>query len=276
MIAMAIPVLAVEVTQKTKATDSIILTQQSAENHALAHKMMGHINLAQLALDLNMLDQASDQLEQARDIKTTLVKKMPNLIINSSFNYGKVTHDRISKLTEHYIPIVDDVFLVSHYEEIFERGKAVDINETSAGVVYIGISVDLRKIETVLDNALAAIDEKDANKAKTVLIDVFKGAIYNEEEIDDPVLAISDNLALAKLFLNDGRYDSARLTLKHVQDRLDTTRKTDFLAVDKELVDQFSADLKDFQERLHKKDATLTQRISDRLTSWGRRVKGWF
>lgn len=250
--------------------------RQSAQNQALAHKMMGHINLAQLALDLGLVDEAGDQVRDARNLETALAAEMPQLMLRSTFKYGKVTHDETSTLTEHYIPVVDDVFLVGDYEAVLKGKKAADINETSAGIRHVGIAVDLREVDEALAKAAAALADEKPVDASAALNDVFKGAIYDEEETDDPKLAILENLALARSFIDHGRYDSARLTLKYAADRVNLAKKTELSSIDDESLSQFTSDLKAIRQKLREKDPTLSERISDRLSNWSATVKGWF
>lgn len=261
---------------KTEGRMPDVAEQQATQNEVLAHKMMGHINLARMALDLNLPSEANKQLERAQGLLETLDSQMPQRTLHSSFKYGKVTYDDNSILADNYLPIVDDVFLVSDYQTIFKRAKAADVKETSAGVMRVGISLDLREVQAALDKAATSMQSNDTMTAKTALTDVFKNAIVDEEEVEDPRLLIAENLALAKSFLDQDRYDSARLTLKHVQDRMKRAGKDQYSGVDAATLDRFSADLDQMRADLREKDPTLSQRVSNRLTGWGKTISGWF
>lgn len=252
------------------------VAEQASRNQTLAHKMMGHINLARLALDLNLPSEAKRQIERARSLQEKLAAQMPEFRLDSSFEYGKVTYDDKANVKEHYIPVIDDVFLVSDYAEIFKRADVVDLDELSAGVMRVGVSVDLREVKSALDRSTAAIESEDYGIARIALNDVFRNAIVDEEEIDDPALLIAENLALAKSFVDTGQYDSARLTLKHVQDRLQQAGKDKLAGIDNVAIDDFSAELDDMRAELRKKDPTLSQRVSARLAGWEETISGWF
>lgn len=252
------------------------IAQQASQNHLLAHKMMGHINLAQMALNLNLPSEASKQIDRARGLEEELALRMPELKLDSSFEYGKVTYEDKSTLTDHYIPVIDDTFLVSDYKDIYKRANAVDVDELSAGVMHLRVAVDLREVSTALDAADKAIDSENYTTAATALGEVFKNAIVDEDELDDPKLLIAENLALAKAFVAQEQYDSARLTLEHVQDRLKTARKDKLADVNEESLDEFSTELDHIRADLRKKDPTLLQRVSDGLDNWGNRISGWF
>lgn len=261
---------------QSQTDDTKLIEQEISQNQVLAHKMMGHINLAKLALELNLTDEASNQLSRAQDIKTNLMQQMPQLKLTSSFKYGKVTHEDETIVTEHYIPIVDDVFLVSEYEEIFKQGKEADVDETAAAIVHVGISVDLQEVDKALTEATAAIGEEDYSKAQKALDDVFKGAIYEEEEVNDPKLAIAENIALARTFIDHGRFESARLTLGHIQNRLNRDKNSELSSVDQASLDEFSASLDKIRRDLREKDPTSAQQISHQLSNWGDAIRSWF
>lgn len=69
------------------------LEKQTAVVETLTHKMMGHISLAQLAVALNLADEAMDQVKDAQAIESSLIEQMPQITIQSTFKYGKVSHD---------------------------------------------------------------------------------------------------------------------------------------------------------------------------------------
>jgi len=250
--------------------------QRQTQDQALAHKMLGHINLAQIALDLNMPAEARKQIERARVLEETLSARMPGTTFSSSFDYGKVAYKDKALLADQYIPIIDDVFLVSDYETIFRRAKELDLDELSAGIMHLGVSLDLREVRDGLHQAAVAVDSHDYGVAKVALSDVFKGAIVDEEEVDDPKLLLAENLALAKAFVDDQQYDSARLTLNHVNDRIKNARKQEFAAIDKASLDRFSSEIDQMSADLRKKDPSMLQRVSDDLSRWGDKVTGWF
>jgi hypothetical protein len=258
--------------QKTEHTIAL----QASENQVLAHKMMGHINLAAMALDMGLPAEAKRQVDRATDIESKLAERMPELKLDSTFEYGKIEFDDHSTVTDHYMPVLDDVFLVSNYETIYKHADKIDVDEVSAGVMHLQVSVDLRDVKTALDEAQSALDSGDHAAASAALDEVFRNAVVDEEEVDDPKLLIAENLSLAKAFVAGEQYDSARLTLKHVQDRLDEARSDPIAAISKASLDEFSAELDEIQADLRMKDPNLLQRVSHRLDSWGDTISGWF
>ncbi|SEQ91256.1 YfdX protein [Nitrosomonas sp. Nm51] len=263
--------------KKQSAKKKTPVELQQERTQSLTHKMMGNINLAQFALGLKLPDDAAHHIEKAQAVEAELAEQLPELTVKSSFKYGKVTYDDISTIKEHYVPVENDVLVSSDYEAIFERSKELGLKETSAGIVQITVSVDLREVKKGLDAAHRDIDRKDYGKAQNALAAVFQDAIVNEEEIDDPILAISGNLALAKSFLNIGQYDKARFTLQYVQERLASasTSNVSLSGVDRATVKNLSADLDKLKAELRKEDPTLTQRISDQLDHWKKTVEEW-
>lgn len=244
---------------------------QREQTQSLAHKMMGHINLAKFALGLKFPSEAIHHIVKAQTIKDQLESQLPELKINSTFNYGKVTYADKHAVKEHYVPIVDDVLLISDYEMIFDHLQQLNWEEVSAGVVHVGISIDLREVKSALDESLKDINKKEYDKAQNALTAIFKNAIIAEEEIDDPVLSIAENMSLAKAFLNNGQYDKARFTFKSVQKRL-----ANVSGVDNDVINKLSSDLNKLQAELRRKDPTLTESIDDRLDQWRKTFRVWF
>lgn len=268
-------VIAADASKSQSAKEKTPIELQREQTLQLAHKMMGHINLAQFALGIKLPDEASSHIKKAQAIQTTLAEQLPELKINSSFKYGKVSYDDSQTVKEHYAPIMDDVFLTSDYETIFKRSKELGIKEIDAGLVHVNVKIDLATVKTDLNNALQDINKKEYSKAQNALASIFEGAIIDETEIDDPILAISGNLALAKAFLGEKEYDKARFTLQYVQKRLTDAKKADLPDVDQASVEKLSADLNKLQAELKKEDPTITQRISDQLDQWKKTIKGW-
>ncbi len=244
---------------------------QREQTQSLAHKMMGHINLAKIALGIKFPSEAAHQIMKAQTIKDQLESQLPELKINSTFNYGKVTFTDKHTVREHYVPVVDDVLLISDYEKIFDHLRKLNWEEVNAGVVHVGISVDLREVKTALDESLKDINKKEYGKAQSALTAIFKNAIFVEEETVDPVLSIAENMSLAKAFLNNGQYDKARFTFKSVQKRL-----ANVTGVDNEVINRLSSDLNKLQAELRRKDPTMTESIDDRLNQWRNTFREWF
>jgi hypothetical protein len=249
--------------------------RQATHDEALAHKMMGHISLAQMALGENLADEARHQILRAKRLEERLAADRPELTINSNFEYGKITYDDESIVKSHYIPVIDDVLLVSDYAGIYAHGKALDVDQASAGVMHLSVSVDLREVEMQLDRAADDIAKGNYAAAESALADVFRNAIVDEQEVDDQRLLIAENLALARAFVNEGQYDSARLTLDHVKDHLKIARQEGLTGLDQATFDRFASELDDMRADLRRQDPDLLERISARLGSWSDTVASW-
>lgn len=268
-------VFTAEGSKNPPAKDETLIELQRDKSQQLIHKMMGHINLAQFALSMKLPDEASGHIKKAQIIQIKLAEQLPELKIDSSFKYGKVMYDDSRTIKEHYVPVLDDILLISNYEATFKYSEELGLKETNAGLVHVKVKVDLTEVKANLDAALQDINNKQYDKALSVLIAIFEGAIVDEEEIDDPVLAISGNLALAKAFLSKGQYDKARFTLNYLQNRLIGIKDVGRSGIDEAVVEKLSADLDKLQVELKKKDPTITQRISDRFDQWKKTVKEW-
>ena len=149
--------------------ENTLIEQKREDTQSRAHKMMAHTNLAKFALRIRLPRQAMHHIEKARFLNAQLEADYPSHTINSKFTYGKVTYVRNQEVINHYVPVIDDVLLISDYEPIFNQLKRLPFKETSASVVHVSLSMDLDKIKAALDAAVADIDKQEYNIAEEVL-----------------------------------------------------------------------------------------------------------
>lgn len=249
------------------------LAEQRQATRTLSHKMMGHVNLAELALDVSLGDEALNQLQKAKKIASQLQAEAPQVVSSTQYKYGKLTYKFEDQTKHYYVPVIDDLFLLSEYQETHHTFGGEDLEEIDAGVVEVTISADLREVLRALADAEAKIGAKDIPGARIALSNIFKNSITDEEVVRDPVWAVHDNLALAQNFAQDGNYDAARLALGHAAKRLkeleknskDATATADFKSMHGE-VTKLQADLR-------KNDPSLPQRVRDRVSTWMERME---
>ena len=172
--------------------DKTSIELQRDKSQQLAPKMMGHINLAQFALDMNLPDEAYDHIKKAQNIQIKLAAQFPELKIDASFKYGKVMYGDSHTIKELYVPVLDDILLISDYETTFQRSEEMGLKETNAGLIHMIVKVDLTEVKASLDAALQDINNKQYSKALNALTAIFEGAILDEEEIEDPVVMWSN------------------------------------------------------------------------------------
>lgn len=249
-------------------------TEQSQHFQTLTHKMMGHISLARFALAIKQPRQAVHQIEKAQIIAANLGSQLPAPRINADFNYGKIDYAKNTRVKDYYVPVVDDVLLISDYDDIFNYLRTLNVQETGASLVRLKIAINLNDIEAALDSALRSVLEyKKYEEAQQTLATTFNHAVIEEKEIEDPVLAISENLALAKAFLNNGQYDKSRSTFKYVQARLNGMQ--DAGSMDENSVKRFTTELGELQIALRKNDPSKALSIYDHIDEWMKIVRGY-
>ncbi|SET55565.1 YfdX protein [Nitrosomonas marina] len=249
-----------------------LLKQQQPQQSslALANKMMGHISLAKFAMTIKMPRQTTHQIEKAQILRAILVSQLPEPRIEADFNYGKIDYAKNAQVKEHYVPVVDDVLLISDYEDIFDYLKTLNVQETDAGVVELKVAINLDDIKDALDNALQFIEQEEYDNAQQTLAAAFSSAVIEEKEISDPVLAISENLSLAKAFMNNGQYEKSRFTFKHVQALMNDALEA---GIDESVVNKYSGELDALQTALRKKDPSMARSIYDHIDEWIRVVR---
>ncbi len=259
-------------TDVTKEKPGSLSLEQPQYFQVLANKMMGHIDLARFALAIKLPRQAEHQIEKAQIIKAVLASQLSGPRIDTAFNYGRIDYAKNARVKDHYVPVVDDVLLISDYEDIFNYLKKLNVQETDASLVQLKIAINLDDIKAALDDAFQLIGHKDYEKAQQLLAAVFSNTVIEEKEIEDPVLAISENLALAKAFLNNAQYEKSRITFKYVQARLDDARDT---GIDENAVKRFTAELDELQTALRRKDPSMALSIYDHIDEWLKIVRGY-
>jgi hypothetical protein len=248
---------------------------QREQQRTLVHKMMGHVNLAALALDTELPDAARDHLERASALVAQLEEMAPQLSSETQFKYGKVSYDFENEAKNYYVPIVDDVFLLSDYRSTFHVWESrPDIEETDAGMVLVTVRADLREIRKALRAAEKKLDAKEFAAAGKALSEIYQDAIVNEVAITDPLWAVYDNLALAQNLIREGNYDSARFALKHARTELGKLKKQ--RPDDTESIQKLDASVAKAEDELERKDPGLTGSIESSVASWMTTVRSWF
>jgi hypothetical protein len=243
------------------------------KQQALANKMMGHINLARFALAIKLPRQAVHQIEKAQTIEANLASQLTEPGINTAFSYGKIDYAKNARIKDYYVPVVDDVLLISDGDDIFDYLKKLNVPETGASLVQLRIAINLNDIRAALDSALrSTLERKKYEEAQQTLVAAFSNAVIEEKEIEDPVLAISANLALAKAFLNNAQYEKSRSTFNYVQARLNGVHDA---SIDENIVKKFTAELDELQIALRKNDPSKAVSIYDHFDEWMKIVRGY-
>ncbi|MCB9724280.1 MAG: YfdX family protein [Spirochaetaceae bacterium] len=253
------------------------MQSQRDEQQLLVHKMMGDINLAAVALDLRLPIAAREHLDRASALAAELQGMLPRIDTRTQFKYGKLSYDVEEQAKDYYVPVVDDLFLLSDYESTFHAWKSrEDIQETNAGIVLVTVRADVREIQAALDEARAKLEAKEFATAGAMLNDIYTHAIVDEVEITDPLWAVHDNLALARNLIREERFDSARFALEHARKELAKVKSEDHEAAAPASVRQLDASIAKVENELRAKDPTLTQRMDRTVSSWMSTVRSWF
>jgi hypothetical protein len=251
------------------------LTAQREQERTLVHKMMGDINLAALSLDMELPVAARDHLDRASSLVAQLERMAPELDSETRLKYGKLSYDVVDEAKDYYVPIVDDVLLVSDYEPTFHAWRdRVDISEVDAGAVLVTVRADLRKIEAALGEAREKLDARQYAAAAGALNDIYKASIVEEVVITDPLWAVHDNLALAQNLIREEQFDSARFALEHARSELAKLKKEE--PADAGRIEKLDASVVEVEQQLAKNDPTLTQRARNSIASMMSTVRSWF
>jgi hypothetical protein len=257
------------VTEEQQALDA----RQPQHFQTLANKMMGHISLARFALAIKLPRQAVHQIEKAQAIEANLASQLTEPRINADFNYGKIDYAKNARVKDYYVPVVDDVLLISDGDDIFDYLKKLNVPETGASLVQLSVAINLNDIRAALDSALrSTLEHKKYEEAQQTLVAAFSNAVIEEKEIEDPVLAISENIALAKAFLNNAQYEKSRSTFNYIQARLNGMHDA---SIDENAVKKFTTELDELYIALRKNDPSKALSIYDHIDEWMKIVRGY-
>lgn len=271
------PAFAKEGTESREEQLQAKLTAQREVTRALAHKMMGHINLASVALDTRLPEAAQDHVKKAESLAAQLRNSAPEVREQMQFKYGKVSYTVDDQAKSYYVPVVDDLFLLSEYKNTFHIWKeSADIDETDAGVVWLTLSIDIREAEKALQDAESKIEAKDYKGASDVLAQIFKDALVDEVVFTDPIWAVHDNLALAKNLIDEEHYSGARYALEHAREDLGKLEKDRAGQKESESFKKMSDQIAELQNELEKKDPSVSERVHTTFAGWTNTVESWF
>jgi hypothetical protein len=272
---VAAPAFATEAPKSSDAHAQTKLEMQREQQRTLVHKMMGHINLAALSLDMKLPDAARDHLDRATSLAAQLEATAPEVKSDTQLKYGKLSYDVVDHEKDYYVPIVDDIFLLSDYDTTFDaRRSRMDVSEVDAGTVLVTVRADLREIRSALRAARKELDAKEYAAASDSLTGIYRDSIVDEVAITDPLWAVHDNLALAQNLIREQQFDSARFALEHARKELGKLKKA--RPSDTQRIQKLDASVVEVEHELEKKDPSLTERAKDTVASMMTTVRSWF
>lgn len=249
---------------------------QERSEQTLAHKMMGHINLASVALSTGLPDAASEHIQKAGKLAAQLEREAPAVSTSRHFKYGKISYSEKAQTMNYYVPVFDDVFLVSDYKETLHAFRNADLEVTDAGVVEVTLSADLRDVKKALAEAQAKIAAKQYVEAKRALGGVFKDAIREERIVDEPIWTVHDNLALAQNLIREQHYDAARFALQRARKGLEKLEQRNSDEKVKAEFKQMNDEVAKLDADLLSQDPTISERAEAIFSSWRRSMSSWF
>lgn len=236
--------------------------------------MIGHISLALMSLEYDVLDMAGKDVDEALKLARTLEKNLIEFKSKDTMRFGKLTHKEESTIRVFYIPVVDESFMVHDFDTSNEKDE--EIREIDAKMVHAHVSLDIRKAVSGLKQAKAELKRKDAKAAEKALTGILSAAIATEVVVSDPLHVVHDNLIVAENLLGEKRYDAARYALKYARKGLDDYSLEQHGPVRKKHVEQMQKDIDVLSEQLRKEDPSTLQKAGDTVKGWAAKVKNWF
>lgn len=251
-------------------------TEQYREALSQANKMLGYVNLAYLATDLNLTDRAVADITAAQIIASQLEKNAPTFVSESKLKYGKLTYDIKGEERNYYIPVLDDVFVVRDYDGIFKSASVLDIVERDARLVNARLDIDIRQVNTALKNALNDVKNERLNSAKVALSEIYQGALTDESEIETPIWAIHDNLKLSQNLISNQQYDSVQFALEHARESLNALEQSDQSIPDATTMKKLDGEIMAMEKQLRANKPGMLHKAELKINQWLHTVDGWF
>ncbi len=265
--------------EDTKASETTLLQSSDVspamkqERHLLheSRKMLGHINLAAMALDMDLVEEAKADLAKAKDIAKALEKETLKIDINKKVEFGKLSYDYKDTIKDYYVPIYDDVFVLNSYD-VKPKGDAAKVVEVDAEIVHSKINIDLRSVNSALDNALKFVNDGKNIEARKALVGVYEGAMNETTTIENPLWAVHDNIMLAENMAQNGEYEHARFALRHAKQELKRYGKVNPSAKKSEYVQVLDGEISTVQAQLNRN--TFTAKMKEKMSGWLKELKG--
>lgn len=253
-----------------------IVTSDQKLSSESAQNLIGHLSLALLSLDYNLVESSrkhlADSEREARKLLASKIREtseLPGLKFNK-FSYGL---EKISR--DVYVPVIYSEDVNQEFiDHSFGKGEKLEIKNTS--IVQSTMKLNFNITISHMVKARAELDKGNTSAGKTILETIFAEAIVSEQELNDPVLAVWSNIILARQFMDRGEFKKARFTLGKAKEGLRHLEKKEILSTYEEEATELHNEIDSLAKGLNEKSPGLLFKTKERTKLWIRKIKDWF
>ncbi len=282
----SILLLAIAMTQKTAFSEiegpigvyplderfKILASEETATSET-AQKMLGHLSLARESIFFGLKSSALDHLETARAEGTDLLKMKLEVERSLNLLFGKYSMETGND-RKVYIPILQ----LDAVEGVFNErmmGTLAKLKIDELSLIHTVVKLDMKVALLHMQEAQEFLSKDDYKAAMASLDKVFKSAIISEEKFVDPLLSVWANLILAREFMNEQTYKSARYSLKSAQNSLAQLEKKNVLKKDEKAARALHQEIAALSKELDEKAPGFWKRMRQKSAVWISKVRKW-
>lgn len=263
------------VTVSTVNDISQTVTKAEVDNPRIAAtSFVEHINLARIALAMNNVNLAKQNINYARNMVKVIKSATAEQRKVTEVESGRIIYKYDTAYKYHYFPIQTGPVQVKTMDTGPVWAKN-DLAVIEADTVYLTLDLTGNNAENHLNKTIEAISAKNLKLADKHLAELTEEIVTVDSRVSTPNVKASDNITLARNFIAGKNYEGASYALKHADDALDEMQKDNN---NKARIDEIAVmrkDVSSLQEYVAKKDPTMIQKINSRVDSWWKDLKDW-
>jgi len=249
-----------------------------------ANRMLKHTYQAEVALREKHYKKAIKNIKQARLLKKIVQNVMPKFSINSTITSGKLVYKDSDPIQPLVVQLYDELDRVELNEPLAAAKRAKNLTKAKAKKVD-GVQVDdveYRHTTAFLDVAFADrmltfaqknIKRKKYKLAKADLESALLSVSFEYDLSDAPLQAIAEDIALANEYVENDKYEDAKILISKTSKMLERISDDKFLTkkTEKE-IERMSDELSDIKNDV---DAKNKSSISAKLKKLWFKVRTW-
>jgi len=185
-----------------------------------AFAMMGHVAIANIALTHGLYPDARANVRSALARTHDLEGKSDELAAGVPVKLGKIMYRSRRGIKDFGIPLVNDVLTVRTMDENLLKTKKSDSEVADAQVLPYTMLLNLSQVQTQLEEADAALKQKNYGEAEVILRSAVNGTFYQQQEQGTFLQSAQDHLSFAKALVKDKNYRGVFFALGHTEEVL--------------------------------------------------------
>ena len=243
-----------------------------------AGRILWHVRDARIAIQNKNSEQAKQEIQKGQLLVQIVERTVPEAKVKTIIKSGDLTYEDVDQVKPLLIPIHDELEKVSVIGPLLQSRKETAQKQAGTGPVaitdsdlaYTRVLLDVANVRTGLKMASEQLGKGNMEQADDALAGVQNQVVLRYVEADLPLVAVSENLILAKVRAEQDDASGAQAALKAAADDLQQYSKSAKEARSKE-AQKLSQDIRSFASSV---DKNLEQ-AGDKIENWWGQVNGW-